>query len=1030
MKNKTITVFSTFVLILMIFSTFSAASSFHHSNGSRVMTITDALYTEQVFITASTNQSVLVWGKFMGGSFDISLENQTAFSNLTRVYLAISMQDDFPNYLKRRPLNVPDGITLNIKYSSNITYSQAISSAMYWKQFVEQELGINLFMSYANSLANYYEIVFYAPSFEDIVPERFLDNLIYPSFPGDGLDLLFVRNVILNSPLKAFSWGIESKDEGFSPFREILYVDPTGLKYDATTNSYLFSTTYLFDNMPLAPSATANFSEIRYNVPYSIKIINLNVLTSNPVPRLTGKFDWILKGHWTSVNIPSEGILLNYTLESLTTFPNVQVKTWYNSTLLSNQGILTMNYTITNAGQEDAYNVVLRHSLGSRFNGSYLLDPYGETMRFYELNTNVSIEPAHYSKVTFSYLVDGTISAQKTLAELHGWYLKNGMMFEWNYSAMYFVLLDYMDAFNVRHVFNISTTNGMPNFIYLNLVSLKSDIDAMIANGTAISDILDYAKKKSNEVFESLQLYLLDNLYTPITLFKIIPNDFNLVQKSNSLNEIEWFLEVVIPVLSPGQSLNISWTLENIPSYNNRLAITTMKIVNDDSAINVDNSSYPSFNTTEVSLPDVIHSIFAVSDYDGRPFGDYVAVFGDFPLDAWMGIASSYVYQDSEGNEFFGVSNSVNYQILDDEAQVIASLSINNDTQVFRLGEKVSLNLLIENLGDANAGNLEIYVMHGRLDYSWRIKDTEIVYYTTLDTLDAFGGTWSTNITVKATSYLGIHPYFLLIKYLTDQGQNAVNVTNLLNGETITWTHGGEENVATISSIVLSVMLPPEDRENKAVPAFPQPVITINSSVTPREESGQYLLNITLRNIGEVNTTIDVFQYFNSTMIDVLNVFTNPNITFSTYPVGVDFTSYVFTRIDMPVDDFLNIQFIIEQKLSGAFVVPPVIVVYTFEYENELYIDKDDDSLPELTNQTLSSEIHEAFFGNARLTQEENVTERTWNEYGEGYATIGVVRYSADNEILSPRYISAWQMLFGSLFGVLILSSFKRKRKR
>ncbi|MHA2272634.1 MAG: hypothetical protein ACXACI_12280 [Candidatus Hodarchaeales archaeon] len=303
-----------------------------------------------------------------------------------------------------------------------------------------------------------------------------------------------------------------------------------------------------------------------------------------------------------------------------------------------------------------------------------------------------------------------------------------------------------------------------------------------------------------------------------------------------------------------------------------------------------------------------------------------------------------FVYEDIAERNYFGWSNGLAVQLYDDEA--ILKTTISTDKVLTRVGENVTVNVTVENLGNSMAGNVTVTAYHAFLDENWGFQGVQDFYSENLGNIPAAESA-SITFTRRADTFLGIHPLFAIVNYTTDPGQTA-NETSFFNELQY---HGITSNLINL------FVLPPAAKEGKAEPSFPTPELNISSELVIAGESFEVNdtaeVHITTKNLGDEPTTIRIKSYFSTAHLSLntdhylnrvvrvvrnsqteLQEGTDYNVSYSTDgQLGI--WQIEITGINVPPNDTIEVYYALRADTEGNLVLPPVEVEYDSSFPIE-----------------------------------------------------------------------------------------------
>ena len=472
----------------------------------------------------------------------------------------------------------------------------------------------------------------------------------------------------------------------------------------------------------------------------------------------------------------------------------------------------------------------------------------------------------------------------------------------------------------------------------------------------------------------------------------------------------EVFLNKTIDNLIPGASVNVSWALENIPAKDDLFGIMGL------TSLDV-SANFPALQLSTVGKTgyDLMRLIFGAADPGSeftysRPLSFFEPWMGN-----WVSFGAKFSYMDPEGFEYFGFSNGINLQVADDEAVLNVHVELNQTA--YKVGDPVTVSYTIENTGDSDAENVQIYLYHGRMGNDWQIRDAEQFWYDNVAVISGGGGIYSSQADVLANSFLGIHPVYAVVEFDTDVGQPAALV-DFGSGLVSLFEGAGESHQIVVSNMDWAMLLP---KTTARRPAFPQPILQIDVDVDfiiPDDAPWELEITITITNVGEIGTTLTMLQFYNATEMDLLRRSTSKgnDYNFTIHGMGV----ILFTDITLAPGENVVITMRWLFLTSSGCYIPGIIIVYTSRYENEL---GDDDEVQPETDTEIP--LLQALNGQSQ-------DDEDWEDYGESTQTgtsAGADAFSGEHTRRMGS-IDALYWSLGAIFITAVATTLRKKTKK
>ncbi len=1023
MKFKTImgSTLVGFTIILLTMSSTVTQAHISSQNASSNLEV-DPIFIEEMNIIAGKDSAALVQLILLGESAPTIASNSLFASVMNWLFIA-SDQADYLPYLVRRPFRAADNATLILEIDGSLGATGSLAHAVQLSILFATYYDVDLFWSGADKLPNNNYLYYFTGGMENTIFNTLITEI--KTDVGTGFASLLDPATVSGAPVKAVVIGEGFIEGRMLPVRGVFYVDATAI---TGTTTYTMSTLELFGTDVVAKTGVGiYYSTLKFNFPYTINPLEISPRTDNFAPHITGKMDWLLNAPWRLARPAQEYyVIFDINHEALTSAPRVSVNMAYDQDMLNNEGRLQMDYVVTNTGTENATDIDISYPLGPDF-----LDFLASRPKMPTLNPDVEIDETALIVInaTIDIVIDGTLGEavedqhfNQIALVLEGWYRwkANGSLVDFDplvtdavvKSEVAFVDAGYGVSGTVTSTIALHCDDGLSNILVSESIAFLADID--IADYTpsllTISEILaDYETELWGAV-EATGTRLYNLLYTEQTIFNPDPMNFTFsvrdvgVIGSDSYHE-EVFLSTTILSLAPGESVNVSWALDNIPAKDDLFGIMHVEVID-----NGDSTFAIKLKTIQRDGYDLMRLLFGLGDPGAtftysRPLSFYS------PWDNnWISVGARYSYLDEQGFEYYGFSNGINLQIADDEA--VLNIHVSLDQTGYTVGDATTVTYSVTNTGNLAAENVKIYLFHGRMGSDWQIRDAEMFWYDDVGTVVA-GGSYVGTADVFANSFLGIHPVYAIAEFDTDVGQTTAFI-DFGNGLTAFFEGAAETHHLVLSNMDWAMLLP--DTTNRE-PAFPQPILSIDVSVLfiiPDDAPWELEISITITNIGDETTHLTIYQIYNATSMDLLHKeSTLGSIANDTaYGLGV----IVFMGITLAPGESVEITMRWLFLTSSGCFIPGIRIVYDSRFENELGDDPMGDP-PEAA-------VMSAMNGQAQDNED-------WEDYGESTSTgssAGADVFTGGDNTRRTGSFDAIYWSLGAIFIAATVSTMLRRK--
>ncbi|MBD3189510.1 MAG: hypothetical protein GF308_02650 [Candidatus Heimdallarchaeota archaeon] len=412
----------------------------------------------------------------------------------------------------------------------------------------------------------------------------------------------------------------------------------------------------------------------------------------------------------------------------------------------------------------------------------------------------------------------------------------------------------------------------------------------------------------------------LELAYVNETFMNINPGDFT----KTPVGEDQYSLTTTIASLEPGENVTKSFSIENL--FNGTMSVYEGREINETAFQIYVNRT---LDWAEIAVDHLSH-VSTLHIPDDVKTGMEVA-------------GSSFIYEDGSGKEYLGLTNGLVVQVYDDEAVLVGKVSLDRD--VYRFNDLVTFTVDLENIGDADATDIELTLYHAFVTENFNIRYVEAINgsYTTIDKIAA-GESYSFNLTHPAKSHIGLHPVFATFGYTSNETVDPEHpIFSSCRHETV------------FSSMDFGIVLPPREKEGKPKPTYPTPeveVVTAFVENTTNTTVGDVLtLRTEITNVGDEPTNIIYFQHLPETLSpasseDEINItvggapitdfsviwMPNPKIGMPLIVIASKFNQQGAWGIPLGVNETMVIEAQVEVVAEGEIFIPPTQVRYRSNY--------------------------------------------------------------------------------------------------
>jgi len=970
-----------------------------------------SVFLEEMKIVAGIDTAALVKITTVGGPSVLKITPESLMDNVINWIFVVTEQEAYHDYLVRRPYRAPENATLALELKKTLTAEQSLEEALTIATAFSEYYGIDLYWS--GALTTEYGTYVYKFSggitdsvFTDLIGEMQTD------IPTGFLSVVDPANVV-SSPVKAVAVG-EYLTQG--AIRAISYVEPdaivsSGGEYTLSTNNLFGEEVTIFDD-----SAYETFSVVKFRFPYTINPKSIFPDTDNFAPQITGKMDWVMQNPW-EVRLPSSDfeVVFNINYDELSSAPRVALNMGYDQDLLNSQGILQMDYNVTNTGTEPAKNITISYPLGRDF-----MKFYSHLPSIFRLRDDVSINESEYIPVDISIII--TVNGEEeqnytqTMMVLEGWYVyDNGSLVDIDPSVTEATVktetkpIQYGSlTYDVSTEVKLNSSKGLSNILVNRATQFLENISISDYSFTELGALLEDYKDELKNGIDQAAKDLFNLLYQNQTIFNFNGMDFEIVPVNVTMGDevvTQYYLETTIENLDPDSWTQVSWALENIPNDNWVLGSMYIHAID-----NGDGTKAAGLTTELHDFYELMRVILGFSDWAGQIAYGRPISFYDYADDIWISAGARFKYNDPEGFEYYGFSNGINFQIADDEA--VLNTYVELDQLAYQVGDNITITGYIENTGNIDATNVILYLFHGSMDKTWQIVNPDLFYTEEIGTIAA-GEKVTFEVEVQANTFLGIHPVYAVVEFISDEGQGPAEVVNPFNHDVGYFEGAAEAHEIVISNMAWALLLP---KEAAMEPAFPQPILDIETNVDiiiPEDAPWEIEVELVITNIGESETHVTVIQYYNVSELELMFQVTTKGSTSNTTYLGMGLIT--FEGITLAPGESVTVTMHWMFLTSNGCFLPGAQVIYDSRFENEL------------GENGGGGETSAVLLNMDGTTQEAD----TWEDYGESTSTgssAGADIYTGGQN--KTRRIGSFDLVYVSLSSILIVATILTIKKK
>ncbi len=892
--------------------------------------ITD-IKLEFIDIAAGIDSSAYVSNIIYGGSYSFPSQispSVSGFSQALAWFVLGVNQTGVDAHLTRNPLDVPDGVTLQLVYPKTISLTTALSHANEAKGAVEAKYGISMVMVFGVQTPNAFVFSFNGGG-ESAINAVITDVQAVSS--GGFDDYL---SVLPTSGVRGAGFGIINIGGGNSlAVHGGFFVNSglVGTKADGTTK--FISTDSIFGG-DVNGASDADLSRIRINVPYPITPTLISPTTSNRLPHVTGTAFWDLNHPRSEYELGNSAS--DYRIEFIIgmerQFPMVENKLTIDQGKVNTEGILEFKYALTNTGQAEAKNIELALPLGPEIKKILNTGIKMFTIKdsFY---LNESFNTKFNISLTLTPSVSGFSDVNFNFLSLDGWYFNSSTnaLAGWNTSTE-IVLKSQSISLPLGGSATLDLKVLMPDGAPQSAVDAVYDFIKPAVDGvtvTSSSDLDELATAIKDSIPAALNATFYDaraTYYDEIEIMQLNAGNFTIVEKPVGLDENtinQTFLEASVSSLAVGAATNLSFSITNVPSQTDTFAL--MKLIKGTTSTGGVTYNTLTLESKTRDYFELMQYFFANINYDGMPITFQInpshSPIPGITEDTYLSVGVPFTWENAQGFEFFGLANGANLQIADNQAIIAATVRFGGDEQVFTVGDEIQIIVDLTNSGDADASDVKVRLFHSRLGRDWDFVNPQEFAVIDVGTL-AKGASTSVSVNVTANSFIGYHPVFAVVDFTSEKGEPNPTITDFFDLGITEYQYGGESHHWVTSTLTGGLLLPSSDA---AKPAVPEPRIEVTTSTSTPNAAGEFTHTITLTNVGDAGTDVTAFQTFSSSEFELVSSSSSKGTVNS-----LTFLDQTYVKLEptaIAVNESITIT--LNMKLKGTSgVIPSAVVTF------------------------------------------------------------------------------------------------------
>ena len=891
MKNRKIQLYAVSVALVALL-VMSQSGIAHATLQAPKKILSDTLvgsdpFSEGLELVAAEDSALIAQYYQWGGQKIFPLDpSQSAFDALTTMYIVSSRQANWQNYWPRSIWEFRDGATVVFQFTQGL--EDSLEDANEIIPALNTWMGTSLDILYGAQIGGN-TTLYYWGYMSPQNHSNFIYDEFYDVLSSGGYTNFITPEVIASAPLSVVATGLVKPATDWVPLGVAAFILEDGIAIDQNDVHNMSIRSAFGYAGSIMPASGSQHSKIEFKLPYVANVYESYPDTDNLYPELTGDFTWTLKaGTWIDVNYSDIYVTYDMAVEELETFPQITAEVDVNATDLLSPTNPILNYTIemTNSGDETAHNVSFAWDLGDEPQSHYI-DVFDSDNFYFDPTVKKFYNHSSGLLVDNFALSEYYINASFSFnisQEITGWFMHKG-----NNSV-------------VQVVSNWNATAGIHS------LDLKSVYEVVYLNKSFMN-------------------------------FKYSSNLFN-----TTLENGNFALAGTIDELDIGSSTSFWWAVDDLPAEDDTYLIL---------AQNLTYQKWTTIGPTTFLMQNITHYDNTANYTNGiTNIKDWIiwkTVVNESqdlrfpPLNPEFTPGVMFRFEDNASREYFGWSNGLIVQLYDDEAILKSVISLNST--LYELDETAEINVTIENIGKANATNVQVQGYHAQLGPDWQLRSIEeFSEEETVETGTITPGQTVTHTFIrKVSTSLGIHPIGVVVDYTTEESEGyggGFNRTDIAN---------------IASNLIVAIVLPKPDKAGEDEPSYPTPVVNVSVSWT--DENGGNITNgdiieirTEVKNIGDEATTIKLFSYFPTRMatIDVYAQWYNGKNFKVTDVSGNTLTGYdegfAMDHPDWPISvaavgglhlaSGATIVFYYKLNVTDAssLIVPPVSVEYDSRY--------------------------------------------------------------------------------------------------
>ncbi|MHA1223654.1 MAG: hypothetical protein ACTSP3_10520 [Candidatus Heimdallarchaeaceae archaeon] len=866
------------------------------------------LFQEKLEITAGKGKSLISYLELNGGKINVPFElSLDLFNSVNRIDFIVSNQTNYSDIWTNPLWQYPDGLIIRI-ITRTTDFTRLLLLFNYLNTITYEHYGVNLTLYNVQPISAYEAALsLISPISVDMIGNLFNEIFLPYTNPQYGNMVLIMQDLLMSSPsFFAFGYSIQRGLLGVNKIMRGIVIGKKDMLL-FSDDVFTFNISRIFGEK-IIPNPLAFISKFSYQLPYYANVSKVYPKADNVASVLTGSFEWILKySNVKKYNSFDVEIIHSPHSDSVFDYPRVMVSNSYSETLLEDEGILNMTYKAKNLGSEPAYNTTIRFHVPVDLALIVLQNLEIPVLRE-DLQINEGLSSSIFLNIDyFSY------SYTIPIAQINGWYDNKTSL----------DLERWMDNTTIKLDQNttITCTKGISSDLYDSVMArlqpiLDNSIIDIISNWSYFEPLI---KQELAVAVNEAYNIVLSKFYLNKTIFQFHQNNFTYVPGS-----FGGYLESVIPVLGVNETKEVNWFISNIPTSSDLFGAFSVSL-----AYSGDDQ-YAVFTTKESDYESLIQSYLAEKNIAGRFLSTY-----DPLTQTFISLGGVFTFSDLSGLDYFGITNGINLQFFDDEA-VLESL-LYTDQTVYRVGDVVSLTLNISNLGSIDAYNVQVDIVNLKLNFAWQPVGIIPVKSFDIDKIRV-GENISKTFKINANSYIGLNAYVAIISFISDFGQEPLELINPWTAQSIQWAFSGESKNIVTSTLSFGILLPPVSLENQPRPSFPVPEITSTSQYQLTNNNSTLQMRYEIKNTGLSAANISVYRIVENNLYSIQS----SNVSLESSNSIIQISPIITQKSSYKVISYANVtlnpgdKLIIEEEITDFpkdFSIPPLVINYQTPYE-------------------------------------------------------------------------------------------------